>query len=176
MKFYVDIATLQDTRLADSGAMKGKDYTFSWQGKGSVEHIEYGVGFAVRNSLLSMIEQVSNGSERLLLTLRLNTSAGPVTLVSVYAPTIYATSDKKDEFYENFAGIISSVPNNEQLVVATSMTEWAQITTRGLGQFGVAKLNDVHLPRPMHRQLILSNEFPAQGFLETPALKELAPI
>ena len=130
MRFNVDIVTLQETRLADSGALQGKYYTLSWQGKGSVEHIEYGVGFAVRNSPLSMIEQVSNGSER-LLTLRLNTSAGPVTLVGVYAPTMSATSDKKDEFYENFAAVISSVPNNEQLVVATSMTEWAQITTRG---------------------------------------------
>ena len=114
MRLNVDIATLQETRLADSGALKEKDYTFYWQGKGSGEHREYGVGFAVRNSLLSMIEPGSNGSER-LLTLRLNTTAGPVTLVSVYAPTMSATSDTKDEFYENLAAIISSVPNNEQL-------------------------------------------------------------
>ena len=63
-----------------------------------------------------MIEPGSNGSER-LLTLRLNTTAGPVTLVSVYAPTMSATSDTKDEFYENLAAIISSVPNNEQLIL-----------------------------------------------------------
>ena len=109
MRLNVDIATLQETRLADSGALKEKDYTFYWQGKGSGEHREYGVGFAVRNSLLSMIEPGSNGSER-LLTLRLNTTAGPVTLVSVYAsvyaPTMSATSDTKDEFYENLAAII----------------------------------------------------------------------
>ena len=97
MRLNVDIATLQETRLADSGALKEKDYTFYWQGKGSGEHREYGVGFAVRNSLLSMIEPGSNGSER-LLTLRLNTTAGPVTPVSVYAPTMSATSDTKDEF------------------------------------------------------------------------------
>ena len=60
-----------------------------------------------------MIEQGSNGSDR-LLTLRLNTAAGPVTIVSVYAPT----SDTKVEFYENLAAIISSsVLNNEQLVL-----------------------------------------------------------
>ena len=83
-----------------------------WQGKGSGEHREYGVGFAVRNSLLIMIEPGSNGSER-LLTLRLNTTAGPLTLVSVYAPTMSATSNTKYEFSENLAVIISSVPNNE---------------------------------------------------------------
>ena len=31
----VDIATLQETRLADSGTLKEKDYTFFWLGKGS---------------------------------------------------------------------------------------------------------------------------------------------
>ena len=56
-----------------------------------------------------MIEPGSNGSER-LLTLQMNTSAGTVALVSVYAPTMSATSDIKDEFYENLAAIISSAP------------------------------------------------------------------
>ena len=31
----VDIATLQETRLADSGTLKEKDYTFFWQGQSS---------------------------------------------------------------------------------------------------------------------------------------------
>ena len=145
LRLNVDIATLQETRLADSGALQEKDYTFYWQGKGSGEHREYGVGFAVRNSLLSMIEPGSNGSER-LLTLRLNTTAGPVTLVSVYAPTMSATSDIKDEFYENLAAIISSVPNNEQLVLLGDFNPrmgadhdtWPSC----LGQFGVGKMNE----------------------------------
>ena len=111
MRLDVDIASLQETRLANSGVLKEKDYTFYWQRKGSGERREYGVGFAARNSLLNMIEPGSNGSER-LLTLRLNTTAGPVTLVSVYAPTMSATSDIKDEFHENLAAIISSVPKN----------------------------------------------------------------
>ena len=145
MRLNVHIATLQETRLADSGALKEKDYTFYWQGKGSGEHREYGVGFAVRNSLLSMIEPGSNGSER-LLTLRLNTTAGPVTHVSVYAPTMSATSDTKDEFYENLAAIISSVRNNEQLILL------GDFNARGgadhdtwpscIGQFGVGKMNE----------------------------------
>ena len=153
----MDIATLQETRLADSGALKDKDYTFYWQVKGSGVHREYGVGFTVRSSLLSMIEQGSNGSER-LLTLRLNTTARLVTFVSVYSPTMSATSDTKDEFYENLAAIISSVPNNEQLVllgdlnarVGADQDTWPSC----LGQFGVSKMKGewtataraVHLP------------------------------
>ena len=92
-----------------------------------------------------MIEPGSNGSER-LLTLRLNTNAGPVTLVSVYAPTMSATSDIKDEFYENLAAIISSVPKYEQLVLLGAFNArlcadhdtWPSC----LGQFGVGKINE----------------------------------
>ena len=101
--------------------------------------------FTVRNCVLSMIEPGSNGSER-LLTLRLNTNAGPVTLVCVYAPTMFATSDIKYEFYENLAAITSSVPNNEQLVllgdfnarVGADHDTWPSC----LGQFGVGKMNE----------------------------------
>ena len=92
-----------------------------------------------------MIETGSNGSER-LLTLRLNTTAGPVTIVSVYGSTMFATSDTKDEFYENFAATISSVPNNEQLVllgdfnarVGADHDTWPSC----LGQFGVGKMSE----------------------------------
>ena len=86
-RLNVDIATFQETRLADSGTLKEKDYTFFWQGKRSNEPREHGVGFAVRNSLLRMVEPGSGGSER-LPTLRLNSATGPVTLISVYAPTL----------------------------------------------------------------------------------------
>ena len=65
-------ATLQETRLADSGTLKEKDYTFSWQGKRSNEPREHEVGFAVRNSLLGIVEPGSGGSER-LMALRLLT-------------------------------------------------------------------------------------------------------
>ena len=56
----------------------------------------------MRNSLLRMFEPGSGGLER-LLTLRLNSTTGPVTLISVYAPTLSYTPDTKDMFYENLA-------------------------------------------------------------------------
>ena len=71
----MDIAILQETRLADSGTLKEKDYTFFWQGKRSDKPREHGVGFAVRNSLLRTVEPGSGGSE-FLLTLRLISITG----------------------------------------------------------------------------------------------------
>ena len=45
------------------GGLKEKYYTLNWQRKGSGEHREHGVGFVVRDSLRSMTEPGSNGSE-----------------------------------------------------------------------------------------------------------------
>ncbi|CAE1266123.1 unnamed protein product [Acanthosepion pharaonis] len=61
-------------------------------------------------------EYSSNSSKR-LLTHCLNTTAGPVTLVSMYASTLSATSDTKDEFYDKLATSISSILRKEQLVI-----------------------------------------------------------
>ena len=144
-RLNVDIATLQETRLADSGALKEKYYTFFWQGKRSNEPREHGVGFAVRNSLLRMVEPGSGGSEH-LLTLRLNSTTGPVTLISVYAPALSAKPGTKDMFYENLASIIRNIPSKEQVVVlgdfnarvGADHNSWPSC----LGQFGVGKMNE----------------------------------
>ena len=85
-RLNVDIATLQETRLADSGSLKEKDYTFFWRRKRSNEPREHGAGFPVRNSLLRMVEPGSSGSER-LLTLRLNSATGPITLINTVRNT-----------------------------------------------------------------------------------------
>ena len=90
----MDIASLQETRLLDSGTLKEKDYTFFWQGMSAEKRREHGVGFAVRNTLLKMIEPGDKGWER-LLTLRFHTSDGPATLISAYAPTLTTTPEAK---------------------------------------------------------------------------------
>lgn len=103
------------------------------------------MGFAVRNSLLNAVEPGSNGFER-LLTFRLNTTAGPVTLISVYASTLSTTPDAKDKFYDRLAATISSIPSKEEVVllgnfnarVGSDHDSWPSC----LGQFGVGKMND----------------------------------
>ncbi|XP_047494975.1 uncharacterized protein LOC125043065 [Penaeus chinensis] len=112
----VDIVALQETRLAEAASLREKDYTFYWHGKPKDERREHGVGFAVKNSLLKMIEPPTNGSER-ILTMRLNTTTCPVTLISVYAPTLMASSDTKDEFYENLCATLLKVPPKDQVIL-----------------------------------------------------------
>ncbi|XP_076042204.1 uncharacterized protein LOC143026092 [Oratosquilla oratoria] len=50
LRLQVDIAALQETRLADSGTLKEKAFTFFWHGKSAEDRSEHGVGFAVRNT------------------------------------------------------------------------------------------------------------------------------
>ena len=92
-----------------------------------------------------MVKPLRGGSER-LLTFRLNSTEGPITLVSVYALTLSATSDAKDEFYEKLASIIRSIASTEQLIilgdfnarVGADCDSWPSC----LGPFGVGKLNE----------------------------------
>ena len=144
-RLNVDIAALQETRLADSGTLKEKEYTFFWQGKSSEEHRQHGVGFAVKNTVLNKVEPGSKGTER-LLTLRLNTTEGPVTLISAYAPTLSASSEAKDEFYERLSSILTNIPNTEQVIllgdfnarVGADSESWPSC----IGHFGVGKMNE----------------------------------
>ena len=66
-RLNIDIAALQETRLADSGTLREKNYTFFWQGKRDDQKREHGVGFAVNNKLLKMISEPTEGTERLLI-------------------------------------------------------------------------------------------------------------
>ncbi|KAI8521282.1 hypothetical protein Bbelb_010360 [Branchiostoma belcheri] len=145
LRLNVDIATLQETRLADSGTLRESDYTFIWQGKSSQETREHGVGFAIKNSLLNSIEPRENGTER-ILTLRLHTENGPLNLVSVYAPTLYSQEEIKDEFYCQLQSTIQDIPKQEKLLllgdfnarVGADHDSWPNC----LGKFGVGNIND----------------------------------
>ena len=91
----MDIIALQETRLSESGIVRERDYSFFWQGKAADETREHGVGFAIKNNLLDSIIPPSEGTE-MFLKLQLQTSAGLVSLISAYAPTLTSASELKD--------------------------------------------------------------------------------
>ena len=67
------------------------------------------LGFAIKNNLLGSVIPPSEGTER-LLKLQLQTSAGLVSLISAYAPTLTSASELKDRFYDDLSAAISKVP------------------------------------------------------------------
>jgi len=164
LRLDVDTATLQETRLAETGSPREKDYTFYWCGKANDETREHGVGFAVKNSLLGMIEPGKEGSER-ILSLRLHTSDGPVTLFSVYAPTLYSTHEAKDQFYDQLQSTIQKVPSVDSLILLgdfkASVGEDYSSWPNCLGPFGVGSMNDngQHLEACILQDLCITNSY-----------------
>ena len=144
-RLNIDIACLQETRLADSGSIREANYTFFWQGLPQDDPRQHGVGFAVKNSLTAAIEPPTGGSER-ILALRLSTSAGFVNLLSIYAPTLCSTPEAKDQFYEALDEAISSIPSTEGLYllgdfnarVGADHVTWPSC----LGHQGIGKMNE----------------------------------
>ena len=71
LRLKVDVAALQEKRLAELGSFKEKDYTFFWQKKSIADRrvgfaVGFGVVFAVRNTLVKMVEPGDKRSESLL--------------------------------------------------------------------------------------------------------------
>ena len=110
-RLNVDIAALQEIRLASSGTLKVKEYTFFWHGKDEDEPREHGVGFAVRDKLIQMLDPASTKSERLMyMRLIINTDSGTINLLPAYAPTLTSSSDFKDAFYTANLMKLLSIP------------------------------------------------------------------
>ena len=109
------------------------------------ERREHDVGLAVKNSLLKMVEPHIEGPER-ILTMGLNTTYCHITLISVYAPTLMAKPDAKDEFYENLCATILKVPSKDRVIllgdfnarVGSDFYAWLS----RLGKFNVRKVNE----------------------------------
>ena len=80
-RLQMDIVALQETRLPETGSVRERNFTLFWQGKPSDEVREHGVGFAVRNKLFGSITPPAEGTEG-ILSLRLQTSSGPVSVIS----------------------------------------------------------------------------------------------
>lgn len=144
-RLNVDIAALQETRIAGYGSLTEKEYTFFWQGRDEDEPREHGVGFAVSNKLVQMVEPGSIKSER-IMHMKLNTDLGTTNLLSVYAPTLTSSSDAKDAFYSQLDKAIKHIPKNEVLIllgdlnarVGNDQGSWPDC----LGHFGVGKCNE----------------------------------
>ena len=103
-----------ETRLPSNGSLREQDYTFFWQGIEPDEPRLHGMGFAVRNSLLSAVEPPSSGTAY-ILSLHLMTSSGPVSFLSIYVPTLCSLVENKDVFYKEIESSIREIPTTEHL-------------------------------------------------------------
>ncbi|XP_045449679.1 uncharacterized protein LOC123658286 [Melitaea cinxia] len=141
----VSLCALQETRLPGEGSIREKNYTFFWKGKDTEAVREHGVGFAVRNDLLSSIETPHGVSERVMV-LRLNTKCGFITIISAYAPTLMATDEAKSQFYDQLESVIQKVKPRDRLYILGDLnarvgqnhSAWPEC----IGTHGIGKINE----------------------------------
>ena len=120
-------------------AASGNKTTHSFQqGKEPDEPRLHGMGFAVRNSLLSAVEPPSGGTA-CILSLHLLTSLGPVNFLSIYAPTLCSPAENKDEFYEELESSIREIPATEHLYLLGDFKPKGEPI---IGHFSIGKLNE----------------------------------
>ncbi|XP_063590147.1 uncharacterized protein LOC134767028 [Penaeus indicus] len=141
----VDITALQGTRIAESGSIREKNYTFFWRGKAEEEPRILEVGFAVSNQLIKDCDTPIGVSER-IMTLTLRRSSIPVHIICIYAPTLPSEDIVKDQFYNRLADVLDKFPRNECLVllgdfnarVGSDHATWPDT----IGHYGVGKINE----------------------------------
>ena len=114
---------MQETKLPSNGSLREQDYTFFWQGKEPDEPRLHGMGFAVRNSLLSAVESQFSGTA-CILTLHFLTSLGPVNFLSIDAPTLCSLAENKDEFCRELESSIIEIPASEHLYLLRDFNTW----------------------------------------------------
>ena len=141
----IQLASLSETWWYSSGSIKEEHYTIFWNGFENGEKPKQGVGIAARNTLLSCVEQPVFASPR-LMSIRIRIRAGYITVISAYAPTLLASDEDKDEFYQQLSDLLSSILAGHDIAllgdfnarIGADADSWTSV----IGRFGVGKINE----------------------------------
>lgn len=119
-RYNIDIAALQETRLAEEGQLNeiGAGYTFFWKGKPTSEHRIHGVGFAIKNKLLRDLLELPTGHNERIITMRLRLNGDQhATVICAYAPTLDSDDDIKETFYSDLDDILSNISRLDKIIL-----------------------------------------------------------
>ena len=148
-RLNIDIAALSEVRFSGEGSLQehGAGYTLYWSGKPETERRLSGVGFMVRNSIASKLENQPTGHSDRIISMRLPLwNQQYATLFSVYSPTLKAEPAEKDRFYSDLRSLIQSTPADDKVVilgdfnarVGQDSEAWKGV----LGKHGVGNCNE----------------------------------
>ncbi|PFX28925.1 Craniofacial development protein 2 [Stylophora pistillata] len=119
-RFDSDIVAFSETRRAEEGQLREEqgNYTFFWKGKAQDQPRIHGVGFAVRNDLLTKLTEKPVEINGRLMTLRIGLERNQnATVISAYAPTLDAEEEVREAFYADLDELISATPNQDKLII-----------------------------------------------------------
>jgi exonuclease III len=165
-KFDLDIVALSENRRADEGQIREElgNYTFFWKGKPLDQPRIHGVGFAIKNNLLSKLNELPVDVNERLMTLRLSLENNlNLTVISAYAPTLNAEEEIKG-FYDDLDKLISTTPNKDKLIILGDFNArvgkdhnvWRGV----IGKDGVGKVNSsgkMLLTKCAEHNLVITN-------------------
>uniref|UniRef100_H2ZW08 Endonuclease/exonuclease/phosphatase domain-containing protein n=1 Tax=Latimeria chalumnae TaxID=7897 RepID=H2ZW08_LATCH len=166
LRYNIDFAALSETR-ADEGHLReeGGGYTFFWKGKPANDKRVHGVGFAIKNQIVSQMTEIPAGINERFMTLRLqlanNSSA---TVISAYAPTLAAEEEQKEQFYADLDEILTIIPKEDKIILLGDFNVrvgWDSNMWRGtIGKEGVGKANPntiLLLSKCVEHDLVITN-------------------
>ena len=143
----LDIVALSETRLSAEDHLKeiSSDYTIFWSGKPTGVKRESGVGFAMKSSIADKIEHPEGISDR-IMRLRVPLTSGRfLSMISVYSPTLKASAEDLNSFYNALSETVNSVPKEDKLIILGDFNARVgadNSTWSPLGRYGVGKINN----------------------------------
>ena len=144
----VDIAALSEVRFADEGSLQehGAGYTLFWSGKPETERRLSGVGFMIRSSIASKLENLPTGHSDRIMSMRLPLKNGHATMLSVYSPTLQADPTEKEKFYTDLRDLVRSIPADDKIIILGDFNarvgQDAEAWGGVLGKHGIGKRNE----------------------------------
>ncbi len=150
-RYRIGIAALCETRFPGETELTEVNigfigYTFFCFGQPEGQPRQAGVGFAMKTSLLPLLEVQPRGLSPRWMTFQLMLKHdNSEVLISAYAPTMAASDDQKESFYEHLKTGLRSVPHKHRLFlmgdfnarVRSDVLAWPKV----LGQHSVGNEN-----------------------------------
>lgn len=145
-RLSVDIAALSETRFLDEGSLTDGNYTFYWKGLPSGSRKLHGVGFAIKNSIVSRLHELPHGISERLMSLKYQLpDKSFVNVISAYAPTLDADQHLKDAFYDQLESTLRQIPNNHRVVLLGDFNarvgRQAELWPGVVGSNGIGNIN-----------------------------------
>ncbi|XP_055872924.1 craniofacial development protein 2-like [Biomphalaria glabrata] len=139
----VHIACLQETRRAGEHYLDLENYRVFYKGE---TNTKYGVGIAIKNTMLDIIRSGPMLTERIYhLIMRIKDEIN-VHIINVYAPHNNLPAIEKNTFYKKLSDIILGIPESETVFiigdfnahVGRDRSKWPNI----IGDYGYGKTNN----------------------------------
>ena len=184
-RLNIYIAALSEVRFSGEDSLQehGAGYTLYWSGKPETERRLSGVGFMVRNSIASKLENQPTGHSGRIISMRLLLwNQQYATLFSVYSPTLKAEPAEKDRFYSDLRSLIQSTPADDKVIILGDFNarvgQDSEAWNGVLGKHGVGNCNEngcFLLEFCAEKQFTITNTiFQQKNNLDAPAIPKLA--